>query len=183
MDVNLTQIQNLDNVSIKIGKKRQMQSKTCNFIWLLVIQMYLFTYVVWEVGHHSDVIHIGLWGGVEQNRAMDASVVEEIKVDVLHKEAFGIPGGQSHATVKQTMEVLGPKPSSPFETYLVTSLKCWMVPGGSVSRVRVLLTAIVILHGMLGSLRSKLPISASKGRWPPLCSVTFTPFTHCNPKR
>lgn len=70
-----------------------------------------------------------------------------------------------------------------YKTYLVTSLKCWMVPGGSVSRVRVLLTAMVILHGMLGSLWNKLSISASKGRWPPLCSVNFTPFTHCNPKR
>lgn len=94
---------------------------------------------------------------------MDARVVEEIKVDVLHKEAFGIPVGRSHATVKQRLrESKGP--SLYVKTYLVTSLKCWMVPGGSVSRVRVLLTAMVILQGMLGSLRSKLPISASKGR-------------------
>lgn len=34
---------------------------------------------------------------------MDARVVEEIKVDVLHKEAFGIPVGRSHAAVKQTV--------------------------------------------------------------------------------
>lgn len=56
---------------------------------------------------------------------------------------------------------------------------CWMLPGGRVCGVRVLLTAMVILHGAVGSLRIKLPISASKGRWPPSCSVTFTPFTHC----
>lgn len=65
--------------------------------------MYFFTSVIWEVCHHSDVIHVGLGGGVEQNRAMEARVVEEIKVDVLHKEAFGVPVGRSHATVKQTV--------------------------------------------------------------------------------
>lgn len=63
--------------------------------------------------------------------------------------------------------------------HLVGSFRCWMVPGGSVSRVRVLLTAMVILHGLDGSARSKLPISASKGRCPPSCTITFTPFTHC----
>lgn len=65
--------------------------------------------------------------------------------------------------------------------YLVLSFMYLMDPGGRVSRDRVLLTAMVILHGWVGSLRSKAPISASKGRWPPLCSVTFTPFTHCKP--
>lgn len=55
---------------------------------------------------------------------------------------------------------------------------CWMIPGGRVCRVRVLLTAMVILHGIVGSLRITLPISASKGRWPPSCSATCTPFTH-----
>lgn len=64
-------------------------------------------------------------------------------------------------------------------SYLVRSSMCWMIPGGRVSRVRVLLTAMVILHSAVGLLRIILPISASKGRWPPLCSVTFTPFTHC----
>lgn len=48
--------------------------------------------------------------------------------------------------------------------YLVRSSMCWIIPGGSVSRVRVLLTAMVILHATVGSLRMTPPISASNGR-------------------
>lgn len=67
--------------------------------------------------------------------------------------------------------------------HLVRSFMYWMVPGGRVCSVRVLLTAMVILHGIVGSFLIKLPISASKGRWPPSCSVTLTPFSHCQNQR
>lgn len=36
---------------------------------------------------------------------MDASVVEEIKVDVLHKEAVGIPVGRPSGSERQTDQV------------------------------------------------------------------------------
>lgn len=63
---------------------------------------------------------------------------------------------------------------------LVRSFMYWMVPGGSVSRVKVLFTAMVIRHVLPGLWRRTPPTSASKGRWPPACSVILTPFTHCN---
>ncbi len=62
---------------------------------------------------------------------------------------------------------------------LVRSFMYWMVPGGSVSRVKVLFTAMVIRHTLPLVCRSTPLMSASNGRWPPTCSVTLTPFTHC----
>lgn len=50
--------------------------------------MYLFTCLI-QVSHHTDVIHISLRSSVEQHRTMYASIVEEIKVDVLHKKPSG----------------------------------------------------------------------------------------------
>lgn len=99
---HFTGIQQLKNWPPKTGRIMDQPQTLCAN-WLPVLHMYFFTSVIWEVCHHSDVIHVGLGGGVEQNRAMEARVVEEIKVDVLHKEAFGIPVGRSHATVKQTV--------------------------------------------------------------------------------
>ena len=53
--------------------------------------MYSFTSVIQEVSHHSDVIHISLRSSIQQHRTMYASIVEEIKVDVLHKKTIRIP--------------------------------------------------------------------------------------------
>lgn len=54
-----------------------------------------------------------------------------------------------------------------------------MVPGGRVLGVSVLLMAMVMRQEDRGPLWTSLLISASKGRWPPSCSATWTPFTHC----
>lgn len=53
--------------------------------------MFSFTSVIQEVSHHSDVIHISLGSSIQQYRTMYASIVEEIKVDVLHKKPIRIP--------------------------------------------------------------------------------------------
>lgn len=49
------------------------------------------TCAVQEVGHHGDVVHIRFGSGVEQHRPVNTSIVEEVKVDVLHKEPLRIP--------------------------------------------------------------------------------------------
>lgn len=58
----------------------------------------------------------------------------------------------------------------------------WMEPGGSVWGVRVLLRATVMRHREPGLPCTTLLMSASKGRCPPSCSTTCTPFTHCKEK-
>lgn len=62
----------------------------------LVVSLYSFTGVIQEVSHHSDVIHISLRGSIQQYGAMYASVVEEIKEDVLHKKTIRVPVEQLH---------------------------------------------------------------------------------------
>lgn len=57
---------------------------------------YLFTSVIQKVSRHSDIIHISLWRSIQQYRSMYASIVEEVKVDVLHKKPFRIPVRQLH---------------------------------------------------------------------------------------
>lgn len=50
-------------------------------------------------------------------------------------------------------------------------------PGGSVVGDRVLLTATVTRFALW---KFATPfISASKGRWPPTCVITYCPLTHC----
>lgn len=58
--------------------------------------MYSFTSVIQEVSHHSDIVHISLRSSIEQYRTMYASIVEEIKVDVLHKKPSRIPVEKLH---------------------------------------------------------------------------------------
>lgn len=61
-----------------------------------MVSLYLLTSVIQEVSHHSDVIHISLGSSIQQYWTMYASIVEEIKVDVLHKKPIGIPVEQLH---------------------------------------------------------------------------------------
>lgn len=63
--------------------------------------------------------------------------------------------------------------------HLEVSILETMVPGGKVLGVSVLLMAMVMRQEDRGPLWTSLVMSASKGRWPPSCCATWTPFTHC----
>ena len=72
------------------------------------------TEAVGEIRHHGDVVDISLRGGVQQHRAVDASVVEEVKVCVLHEVALRVP-------VRQVTQMTGLIPSP--LVYKVQSIK------------------------------------------------------------
>lgn len=49
--------------------------------------------------------------------------------------------------------------------------------------VSVLLMAMVMRQKDRGPLWTSLLMSTSNGRWPPSCSATWTPFTHCRHRK
>lgn len=58
-------------------------------------KLFIFTSVVHEVGHNGDVIHVSLRSSIEQYGPMYTGVIEEIKVDILDKKPFRIPGEET----------------------------------------------------------------------------------------
>lgn len=63
----------------------------CTEVEMVLFFLHQITCVIQEVRHHSDVVHVCFRRSIQQHRTMYPSVVEEIKVDVLHKKPFRIP--------------------------------------------------------------------------------------------
>lgn len=49
------------------------------------------TNTLWWSSCHSNIIYVDRRSGVKHNRAMDSSIIKEIKPDVLYKIVLGIP--------------------------------------------------------------------------------------------
>ena len=59
-----------------------------------------------DVSDNGDVVHIGVWCGVYSHSAMDASIVEKIKLHILDHVARGIAEKQGRFETSIKLYVL-----------------------------------------------------------------------------
>lgn len=82
--------------------KKKMQSRFCRIFALLPLSSPFGawgsccncsgpTNTLWRRSCHSNIIYVDRRSGVKHDRAMDSSIIKEIKPDVLYKIVLGIP--------------------------------------------------------------------------------------------